>query len=397
MAVPLALAAGPVFGQALEPVAPPQGSVSSPLPALPPTESPSAGVAPPDDRPDAAGANAGHSTAAAGQLYRPGQLLALVGGKPIFVADVMAEANQLVEKHMADAPAPIKQRERDKLIERLLPKYVESKLMYVDAERSLPDTAKIEDIRKSLGEQFDENVLPDLVTESKVSSAVEYDAQLRAQGSSLRRARDNWIETQIVRYVVPTKVKLQPEITRQEMLDYYQQHQQEFARPARARWEQLTVKRDRFPSEAAARQAIAEMGNEVVYGAQLEAVARRRSQSLCAPNGGQHDWTARGSLAETELEQAIFTAPLGQLTDIIATPTSLHIVRVLERAEADVIPFAEAQTAIQQKLLAAKREAALRDYAMRLRREIPVEIPDPNLRVSWLKDLPDETTSRRMP
>ena len=94
-----------------------------------------------------------------------------------------------------------------------------------------------------------------------------------------------------------------------------------------------------------------------------------------ASKGGQQDWTSRGALVLKEIDDAIFTLPIGELSDIIETPDGYHIIRVLERTEDNHTPFLEAQVEIKKRILDEKRKAAFDDHIAKLRKEIPVEYP----------------------
>ena len=214
------------------------------------------------------------------------------------------------------------------------------------------------------------------------TSALQFDAQLRAMGSSLRQFRQSWIEDQFVKFSVSQKMQsADDEVSYQEIKDYYERHVIEYQFPARARWEQLMVRIDKFPDRQAAQRAIAEMGNEVVYGAALDAVAKKSSQDFKAKDGGQQGWITQGSLALSALDEAIFRIPLNELSDVIETPTGFHIVRVLERTPAGAKPFRDAQVEIKEKLQQAKHEKRFEDYLTKLRREIPIEVVDRSIQL----------------
>jgi parvulin-like peptidyl-prolyl isomerase len=110
----------------------------------------------------------------------------------------------------------------------------------------------------------------------------------------------------------------------------------------------------------------------VLGGAPFWAVAQRDSHDIEAENGGVHDWTTQGSLASNVIDRAIFSLPIGQLSEIMEDARGFHIVRVLERREAGRVPFTEAQIEIKKKIQADKRQQQFEEYAERLRREIPV-------------------------
>jgi hypothetical protein len=315
------------------------------------------------------------------EQFEPGRVLAIVGGRPILVGDILYEVNEMIEQHARSAPETIKQAQRQELVPRMLPKFIDHELMYVDTVRGLPEGADIDKITESLGKTFDEEALPKILEKSGVDSPLKFDAQLRAMSSSLRQYRQAWINDQFMKYFVSQKLNADEEISLKQLRDYYDQHVADFQFPAKARWEQLEVRFDRVPDRKAARRMISEMGNQVVFGAPLDAVAKQHSHDLKAEQGGQQGWVTKGSLAADALDKAIFEIPLNELSDVIETPTGFHIIRVLERTSAGAKPFRDAQVQIKEKLSQAQREKKFEDYITKLRREIPIEVVDQSVKL----------------
>ena len=307
------------------------------------------------------------------ESFEPGQTLAIVGGHPVFVSDMAMEVNQILERFMTGAPKHIIDEQRPLLIRKLLPKYVDQKRMYVDVIANLPKEANLESIFSTAGEQFDEHVLPVLMEQAKAQSAAEMDAILRSQGSSLRLMRKSWTENELTKFMTREKVKVDQEVSRQELLDYYRENQSLYEIQAQARWEEIMVRFKSFPDRMSAKKALADMGNRIVNGANFAAVARKDSQNINASEGGKYDWTRKGSLAATELDEAIFNLPLNRLSEIIETRSGYHIIRVLERQDAGFKDFGEAQSDIREKLQEKKNEDAFQEHLKKLRNSIPVE------------------------
>ena len=230
---------------------------------------------------------------------------------------------------------------------------IQTKLLYLDFLRTIPADKKKEvlpNITKRAEEQFYEKQLPDALKKAKVETSMELDAKLREFGSSLERQKQSFVERAMGQSVLSQKVNYEPEITHQAMLDHYRAHLQEYDLPAKARWEKLTVRFDRFASKQEAWAALGNMGNEVLRGAPLNVVAQRQSQGVDASEGGFHDWTTRGSLASEAIDQAIFTLPAGRLSERLEDSEGFHIVRVIERTEAGRVPFEQAQVEIKETL-----------------------------------------------
>ena len=83
-----------------------------------------------------------------------------------------------------------------------------------------------------------------------------------------------------------------------------------------------------------------------------------------------------------EIDTALFSLPVGQLSDIIKTKDGFHIIRVIERQDASKVDFVEAQVEIRKKLESEKRLAAYDAHLAKLKKLIPVEFTsesDPKL------------------
>ena len=365
--------AQPVFNPQ---VGPPMGSGSpvNPIgqdPYFPRTAAPAGNpnFTPP---PQAAPAPNGVQTELPLELFEPGKLVARVGDLPIFYGEILGDLNQIVEQEMPDASDTIKDLRRKQLFRQLLPRMVEQKMVYADFLRNMPDQSRLPEIMEQLDKGFFDSELANLMEKVGVSSAAELEQKLRSMGSSLRNVRQAWRESQVVGFYIGEKFKDKKEVTHQEMLDYYRDHLAEYEVPARVRWEQLMAGFDQFPNKADARRAIEAMGNEVVFGAPLDAVAKRQSQGPMASLGGQHDWTSQGSLINKQVEGELFRIPLNYLSDIIESEQGFHIVRVKERESAFTRPFVEVQTEIKEQILAADKKAKLKEFLETLEEEIPV-------------------------
>ncbi|MEZ6093331.1 MAG: peptidylprolyl isomerase [Pirellulaceae bacterium] len=315
---------------------------------------------------------------ALGEKFAPTQVIAIVGGEPIFLGDMMLEINQWFEQVMEGAPPEIKAREKEAalpmIIPRFIPKYIDSKLLYLDSVSSLPDGVTVDSILDQAGKDFDEKALDKILEKSGLHSPIEYDAQLRTMGSSLRKMRTSWSIEQFIGYFVNQKLKYDKDVTHDELLTYYNAHLAEYELEEKVRWEELMISFSSHSTKEEAYQELVEIGNEVVYGARLDAVAKRASDGLTAMSGGQYEWTTRGSLVAKNLEDLLFELPLNELSDIIETQQGVHIVRVIERQNAGRVSFRDAQSKIKEKLVEENRAKAFEAHLAKLRDEIPFEI-----------------------
>ena len=160
------------------------------------------------------------------------------------------------------------------LIKNLMNHQIETKLMYNDARRNIPEE-RLPIIEESIGKEFDKTELDKLMKRLNVQSRRELDDKLRSMGSSLEHEKRAFMQQMLGQEWVGQQVKADEEITHEQMLQWYQTHLSHFETPCRARWEELMVRIAKYPSKADAYAAIARMGNQVLAGTPLAQVARR--------------------------------------------------------------------------------------------------------------------------
>ena len=257
------------------------------------------------------------------------------------------------------------------ICKQVLPQHVDSLIVFVDACRTIPEE-RLPEIEKKVNEAFDSQQLPQMVKAAGVNSAAEYEALLRSRGQSIDRVRKMFFERALAQQWVQQKVNSDAEIPHAEMIAWYQAHLAEYDFPAKARFEQLTVKYGRTRPRQEAWNQLAEMGNDVLEGRSFADVAKERSEGPAASRGGDFDWTTKGSLVSKVIDEAIFTLPTGHLSAILEDSGALHIVRVVERIDAGRTPFIEAQVGIKEQLTFDRRKKEMDDYLSKLRERTPV-------------------------
>lgn len=306
-------------------------------------------------------------------FFEPGKLVARVGDQPVFYGEILGDLNQIVEAEMPTASPVIKEARRQQLFNELLPKIVEQKMVYVDFLQSTPQVEqRLPEIMDRLDSSFYSSELPKLMERLEVEDQRALEEKLRQYGSSLRNVKRAWIESQIVGFFLGNQFTEEREVTHQELLDYYRDHQEKYAFPARVRWEELVVRYDAFADRMDARRALEEMGNEVVFGAPLDAVARRRSQGPTASLGGTREWVKEEDVTDAALRRVLFSIRIGYLSDITETVDGLRIVRVIERESASVKAFRDVQSEITEQIQIDRRKAKINDYLNELKERVPV-------------------------
>jgi parvulin-like peptidyl-prolyl isomerase len=294
-----------------------------------------------------------------------------IGNQVVLIGDLYALFADTVFRNNVEIPPEQRELAFKQAQRPLLKQSIEQKLVYNDALKTIPKEA-LPKVEEQINEGFKKEMLPRLFKANEVSNVQELDKKMRERGSSLDFMRRTFLEQSIYGEWIRTKTKSKEDIPPSELIGYYRTHLTEYDIIAKARWEELMVEYHRFPNKAAAKSAIAQMGNAVQSGRPLAEVAKVGSHGLTAAEGGQWDWTTKDSLSTKEIDRAIFGLPVGQLSQIIETERGFHIVRVVERQDAGRKEFIDVQSDIRKQLKEAKEKKLRDDYISQLRATTPI-------------------------
>lgn len=355
-------------------------------PAYPSTGYPTAAIGNSTTAPPAASASAppaGPQTdplASAGNLqilpgppkdYPDAQVAARIGTEVVLVGDLKAMAGDMLVQRKIQIPKAQEAEFYEQANRQILKQLIETKLVFNEALHTVP-AAGLSSMETKVNEYFDKDQLPELLKLYGVGTRQELDAKLREHASSLDRTRKQFFERTVAKEWLRQQVKLDDEVPHADVLSYYQQHLADYEFPAKARWEELMVRFDRFPDKATAYAAAAELGNLAMRGTPFAEVAKARSQGVTAAAGGAFDWTTKGSLVSKAVDDALFTLPPGTFSQIIESERGFHVVRVLERKDAGRTSFVDAQGEIKKKLKDETVKKQINHYLDELRQKTPV-------------------------
>ncbi len=290
--------------------------------------------------------------------------------------DVAGPINDFLRANKDRIPPDQIEATRNALMKKQLQNLIQTKLVVLDAKQKIPPEGWSQ-VQKQLDKAFDESEIERMMKQMHVGSRRELEQKLQKLGASIEEARRSFSERELARQWIHMQVKRDNEVTPDQMIAYYRQHLNEFTTPTRVKWEELMVRPDKYPSDAAADAALAQMGNQVLAGANFADVAKAKSDGATAPNGGAWDWTTKGALVSKELDSALFDPrlPVGQLSPIIKEPNGYHIVRVISREPRRVMPFLEAQVQIRQKrekIAKQRYEKQVQEYLAKLEARTPI-------------------------
>jgi parvulin-like peptidyl-prolyl isomerase len=284
--------------------------------------------------------------------------IAIVGEDRILLGDLLprveARIAEVVAKNGEAIPEEQVKFARYGLIRPLLAQTIQNKMM---RESFLNDQVGTENADKRVEadqrmtakarQLFHETELPKLQKQYKTNDLAELDDILRKKGNSLEGRQREFVDMMLGHLYIRGKVERDPQVSVSEINQYYLDHKDDYMRPTRARWEQLSVLFTNHSDRETARRKIWDMGREAFYGGNLQAIAKQKSEEPFSGQGGVHDWTPKGSLVSEVLDQQIFSIPINEMSEIVEDADGLHIVRVLEREEAGLTSLSEVQDEIR--------------------------------------------------
>ena len=309
------------------------------------------------------------------------QMVARIDNQVILACEVLWRVNQRIEmqkQKLGEKAEDLTPEQiaavRQQLMKMEVSALVDRKLLYNEFRRNIP-AENLSRIDENLKQPFEEKELPTLMKQLHVETKQNLEHELTRLGSSLADVQRAFNERVIAAEWIHSKVKINEEVSPDEMLEYYREHGKDYDFPTQARWEELAVRKNKFKDPREAFAALAHLGNEVwqrgtqapVQGAAFAEIAKGKSDGFTAKDGGVHDWTTQGALQCKEIDAAIFTLQVGQMSPIIDSGPMFHIVRVLERKDAGRKPFIDVQADIREKLKEQRFQAGVEDYLAKLR------------------------------
>jgi hypothetical protein len=330
------------------------------------------------------------SSNAGGVNFEAGELIAVVGPDHILAGEMFPIVDSILMEYADKMPKEQLAKMRREYIRPALKAYIPTKVMYLQFFKEMggkgmtlaqQDDAKRNAMAKGR-KIFYEQRVPQMLESNKVDDLLGLESKLKEKGFSVAVMEKQFIENVMAQQVVAMKVPEQPKIILAELRTEYDGKPDDWERPARARWRQLTVRFDKHDDRAEAERKIVDMGNSIFLGgASFEAVAKQSSEGFTADKGGVHDWTVQGSLKSEKLDKAIFSIGLRGLSSIIEDEMGFHIIEVLEREEAHKVSFENAQKDLKERLQKDKRERLVKEIQDKAMEEMPIW-------TKWPEDIP---------
>jgi peptidyl-prolyl cis-trans isomerase C len=307
-----------------------------------------------------------------------GVLVLVVGAGPVAAAEIVARVNgtpitkamvnQVVKSLIVARGGTPSSEEIAQLSDDALESLIDLELLYAAAQK--------DQIRVS-----DEDVQAEIArNKARIGGDKAFADALRRSGMSEAQLVADTRKTLMVERFLDQRVTRDASVPPEEAQRFYDQHQQAFQHDEQVHLRELVVPVS--PTAAAAERAKArqladELHGQLRGGATFAQFAKTYATDPdAAAHDGDRGFIDRDALP-TALASAAFTLPPGQLSEAIETPDGYHLIIVVERRPAGVVPFAEARPFVEETLLDSQRRERQQAYVEELRKSATIERPTP--------------------
>ena len=293
------------------------------------------------------------------------RIVAVVNGDVITLSEMEQLGKQFFDQVRQTSTVFEREEKLKKAREEVLGHLIESKLLGEEMKKKKIEISErevdsaIDDILKNSGLKEDD--LKKLLAREGMTYS-SYRQKVREELGKMR--------------LVSREIKSKIVIDEEQMRRYYRQNLEKFTDPQEIKIQQIFLRL----SPNASREEAAGVEREARTilerarkGEDFADLAREHSQGPEAGEGGLLGWFKHKELIP-ELESVAFKLKAGEVSDLILSPSGLHLLRVLERKGGEPRPFAEVQFKIREEMSQDQADKKFQEWVKDLRAKAYVEI-----------------------
>ncbi|MEP6888208.1 MAG: peptidylprolyl isomerase [Nitrospirales bacterium] len=201
--------------------------------------------------------------------------------------------------------------------------------------------------------------------------------ELKRQGEKVDESnpddKKNIKEQLLLMRVVDREVRSGVMVTESEIQRYYESHQTRFLIPDEYRISQILILRKPRETTEDARERAASVYSNLKQGADFAELALKHSDGPEATKGGNIGFVRQGELLP-QIERALSTLDLGQVTEPIETSDGWHFIKLDEKRLPQFRPLAEVKTEIQTLVFQQKTEDVYQTWLGDLKNKAFIEV-----------------------
>lgn len=323
-------------------------------------------------------------------------IVATVNGQSILASDILDRYSARLDVIRKQATPEQYRTVQERLIKRDLDEHIK-RILLVNALRDSLPKESLKKLDGFINDIFEKRVA-ELKKEFKVATRAELEAELAKRGTSLTTLRENFANGMMADQFRKEKTKTKIVIGRPEMMRYYNAHIADYKKPARVRWQEIQISYAKHGGKQAAFAVVEDVVRALKNRADFSEVARKYSDGTTAEQGGHWDWTRKGSLADKQIERALFELPVGDISQVYDGENAFKIVKIIAREPLRFVPFGDVQEDIRKKLEAEARRKNEQAVFAELRKNAVIwTMFDGTAKVAGVSEVTEERPGARQP
>ena len=196
--------------------------------------------------------------------------------------------------------------------------------------------------------------------DNKIPSKEDLAKALEREGMTMEEFRKQILQVYVPEFVKSREVRSGVSISTEEIQAYYDTHKDRLATQPQVKLQEIFFAKPGTSDEEAQKIAEAVRG-ELASGKDFGELAAAYSQASSRSNRGDAGWYGPTDLS-ADLSKAIFSTPVGGVTQLLSTPGGFYIFRVAERREPTVPTLDEARDAVVNLLREEKYQKEYKKY-----------------------------------
>ncbi|MCS6864557.1 MAG: peptidyl-prolyl cis-trans isomerase [Gemmataceae bacterium] len=306
------------------------------------------------------------------------RVVAVVGQNNVITDKEVMESVWQQYRELAFLDGPAREAKQRELYNQSLRRLIERELILDELSTKLRKAGKtqvLDELREAAVEATDRQIR-EIRKMFKLESDEEFATWLRIQALTLpvlrRQLERQFMAQQFIQSMLKEKGR---RISLGEIRDYYDKHPEEFRVPDRVKWQHIFISSARHPSPQAAHEHATAILKAAHSGADFAELSKRYDNGSAAGQGGFGLGEKVGEILPADIAPTVWSLQPGQISGIITTPTGYHIVKVVERDYAGILPFDQkVQAQIRDKLTEAQTAAEMKKLIDELWRKGVVRI-----------------------
>jgi parvulin-like peptidyl-prolyl isomerase len=225
-------------------------------------------------------------------------------------------------------------------------------------------------------------------------SQAKWREKLAETGATEETWKKAQVESILVNEFMATTFDPKISITRQDLVEHYEKVKKaKYELPTQARMQLIKLWRGNYPSPEALAARAKSLANRARAGEDFNKLAaenlnedagarnpgQENASNPTVPNGTDYGLLRKGSIKEEAVEKALFSLPVGSVSDPIYCDRYVYIIKVLERRESRTVPFTEVQEEVTNEVRRAKRMKMVGDYVNNLSQKAFIKVHEENL------------------